>query len=55
MSQKVITRVELKKHNKKTDVWIAIKGNVYHVTAFSSEHPGGDILLVRLLQKIIHG
>merc|ERR1712188_163038 len=32
---------ELKKHNTKTDCWIAVKGKVVDVTSFLKDHPGG--------------
>merc|ERR1711959_728158 len=36
-----ISEEELKKHNKKTDCWVAIKGKVVDVTSFLKDHPGG--------------
>jgi len=36
---------EVAKHNKKTDAWIAIFGNVYDITKWISIHPGGDVIL----------
>lgn len=41
---RTISWAELARHNTETDAWIAIKGRVYDVTAFSKEHPGGDII-----------
>lgn len=32
---------ELKKHNSKSDCWIAIDGQVYDVSQFVASHPGG--------------
>ncbi|KAK5008575.1 Osmotic growth protein [Cryomyces antarcticus] len=32
---------EIKKHNKKEDLWIAVKGVVMDVTNWVDEHPGG--------------
>ncbi|CAF1259819.1 unnamed protein product [Adineta ricciae] len=37
----IITEEELSKHNKNDDTWIAINGNVYDVTRYLKEHPGG--------------
>jgi len=39
------TLEDVKKHNNKKDLWIAIHKKVYNVTTFLNEHPGGDILL----------
>eukprot|EP00899_Mesostigma_viride_P015979 jgi/Mesvir1/24382/Mv11051-RA.1 len=36
-----ITMEELKKHNKKDDAWMALKGHVYNITPYLDYHPGG--------------
>jgi cytochrome b involved in lipid metabolism len=37
---------ELKQHTTDKSCWIAIHGNVYDVTSFLEEHPGGyDIII----------
>ncbi|CAD7963746.1 unnamed protein product [Amoebophrya sp. A120] len=44
--QKWYTMEEVAPHNKETDAWVVIKGNVVNVTHFLKVHPGGkDILL----------
>jgi cytochrome b involved in lipid metabolism len=43
---KTYTLEELKKHKTTDDLWIAIQGRVYNITAFLEEHPGGDGVLV---------
>jgi len=45
MSQ-TITWEELAKHNKKGDYWVCIEGNVYNVSNYLAEHPGGDDPLI---------
>ncbi|KAJ3204771.1 Cytochrome b5 [Entophlyctis luteolus] len=43
-----VTAQELGKHASAADCWMAIHGKVYNVTAFLSEHPGGEEILVEL-------
>jgi len=40
-----ITLQEVAKHNKNGDLWLAIRGKVYNVSAFLGEHPGGEEVL----------
>ena len=46
---KALTRVvswdELAKHASPTDLWVAVDGLVYDVTAWRMQHPGGWRLL----------
>jgi cytochrome-b5 reductase len=37
---------EIKKHNTKADAWIVVRKNVYNVTKFLGEHPGGPDILI---------
>ncbi|XP_019784931.1 cytochrome b5 reductase 4 isoform X1 [Tursiops truncatus] len=37
-----VTEEELKKHNKKDDCWICIRGFVYNVSPYMEYHPGGE-------------
>ena len=37
----------LKQHNKRDDVWMALYGKVYNVTAYMPYHPGGEKELMR--------
>lgn len=39
---------EVAQHNHVEDLWIIIHGNVYNVTSFLSEHPGGEEVLLEL-------
>ncbi|KAJ2829235.1 hypothetical protein IWW50_000970 [Coemansia erecta] len=40
------TADEIKKHNKREDVWIVIHDKVYDVTKFLDEHPGGEEVIL---------
>ncbi|KAM5256899.1 cytochrome b5 reductase 4 [Ctenodactylus gundi] len=42
-----VTEEELKKHNKKDDCWICIRGYVYNVSPYMEYHPGGEDELMR--------
>ena len=39
------TLQEVEKHNKKDDLWTIYKNNVYDITNFVKNHPGGSIIL----------
>lgn len=39
--------MELARHNKIDDIWVAIRGKVYNVTAYVPFHPGGPDELMR--------
>lgn len=36
-----VSLAELRKHNKRSDAWMAIRGKVYNVTRYMDFHPGG--------------
>ncbi|CAG9857337.1 unnamed protein product [Phyllotreta striolata] len=40
------TLAEVKKHNDNKSTWIVIHNNIYDVTAFLNEHPGGEEVLL---------
>ncbi|EHB05530.1 Cytochrome b5 reductase 4 [Heterocephalus glaber] len=42
-----VTEEELRKHNKKDDCWICIRGYVYNVSPYMEYHPGGEDELMR--------
>ncbi|KAL3232484.1 Cytochrome b5 [Nakaseomyces bracarensis] len=41
----VYTYKQVSEHNKEGDCWIIIDGNVYDVSKFLDEHPGGDEII----------
>eukprot|EP01111_Echinosteliopsis_oligospora_P007133 TRINITY_DN2177_c0_g3_i1.p1 TRINITY_DN2177_c0_g3~~TRINITY_DN2177_c0_g3_i1.p1 ORF type:complete len:948 (+),score=270.77 TRINITY_DN2177_c0_g3_i1:99-2942(+) len=43
---KVYTMDEVKKHNKKDDVWFVYHGGVYDVSSYLRDHPGGGNSLI---------
>jgi len=48
---KIITSEEVSKHNEKSSTWIIIHGDVYDVTNFLEEHPGGEEVMLELAGK----
>ena len=49
--EKEFTMDEVKKHNKKDDLWIVVKGVVLDVTNWLDEHPGGPQALFSHMGK----
>ncbi|XP_041981100.1 cytochrome b5-like [Aricia agestis] len=45
---KVITSEEVIKHNSNDSVWMVIRNDVYDVTSFLEEHPGGEETLLEV-------
>ncbi len=43
MSERIVTKEEVKKHNSAADCWIIINDRVYDVTQFVPRHPGEGI------------
>ncbi|XP_073945750.1 cytochrome b5-like [Choristoneura fumiferana] len=43
---RIITTAEVKSHNHKDSVWMIIHNDVYDVTNFLDEHPGGEETLL---------
>ena len=48
---KIISPSELSAHNKPEDIWIKIDNDVYDMTSFIEEHPGGSKILKRVAGK----
>lgn len=47
----VYTMAEVARHNKESDLWTVIHGNVYDLTKFLMEHPGGQEVLMNVAGK----
>ncbi|XP_047028100.1 cytochrome b5-like [Helicoverpa zea] len=41
-SDRLITADEVKRHNTRKSVWMVIRNDVYDVTSYIEEHPGGE-------------
>lgn len=41
---KVFTTADVASHNKATDLYIVVDGDVYDLTKFQDDHPGMSIL-----------
>ncbi|KAI7901507.1 acyl-CoA dehydrogenase/oxidase [Cokeromyces recurvatus] len=48
---KTFTVEEVKLHNNAKDCWIIIEGNVFDVTHFLNEHPGGKKVILKMAGK----
>ncbi|KAF2213520.1 hypothetical protein CERZMDRAFT_38930 [Cercospora zeae-maydis SCOH1-5] len=40
-----LSPTEVAKHSQEGDLWVSIRGNVYDVSTFVEEHPGGEEVL----------
>ena len=40
-------------HNNENDAWIIINNDVYDITDFLDEHPGGKMILMSILVLVI--
>ena len=38
-----VTPKELRKHNRRTNCWLALNGTVYNVTPYLDYHPGKQV------------
>lgn len=43
----IISRAEVKRHNKEDDAWIIVNDCVYDITRFAMMHPGGEQVLLQ--------
>jgi len=48
---KYLTRKQVSEHNSNKDTWLLIHNNVYDLTAFLNEHPGGEEVLIEQAGK----
>ncbi|KAL2428924.1 L-lactate dehydrogenase (cytochrome) [Exophiala dermatitidis] len=46
-SSRKISVSEISQHNKDTDCWIVVDGNVWDITKFAPEHPGGPGIIYK--------
>ena len=44
----VLNKIEVAKHNNASDCWSIIDGNVYNLTSWISQHPGGQAAIKSL-------
>ncbi|KAI9032841.1 hypothetical protein CLU79DRAFT_728276 [Phycomyces nitens] len=47
MATNLYTLAEIKKHTKAKDCWVIYNNNVYDVSPFIADHPGGDDLILK--------
>ncbi len=40
-STNIVTSIDVQKHNSISDCWIVLNNNVYNVTSYIDQHPGG--------------
>lgn len=48
---KTFTQSDVASHNKSDSLWITVDGDVYDLTKFQDEHPGGKKILTRVAGK----
>ncbi|KEF61822.1 L-lactate dehydrogenase (cytochrome) [Exophiala aquamarina CBS 119918] len=51
MSQSQISVSEISLHNKDTDCWIVVDGQVWDITKFAPDHPGGPGIIYKFAGK----
>jgi len=45
------TKAQVQEHNNKSSVWVLIHNDIYDVTPFLNEHPGGEEVLIEQAGK----
>jgi len=48
---KTFSQSDVASHNKADNLWIIVDGDVYDLTKFKEEHPGGAKILTRVAGK----
>jgi L-lactate dehydrogenase (cytochrome) len=48
----MLTAAEVSKHNSRESCWVVITGQVYDVTGFLDDHPGGSSVILRSAGKV---
>jgi len=48
---KTFSQSDVAGHNKTDNLWIIVDGDVYDLTKFKEEHPGGAKILTRVAGK----
>lgn len=51
MSEKMIPFEEVAKHNNKDSCHVIVHGNIYDVTEFLPDHPGGSGIILKYAGK----
>jgi len=51
VGSRVLSNAEIKSHNKKSDCWSIVNGNVYNLTSFVQKHPGGAAVIANICGK----
>lgn len=51
VSAKKYTIAQVKKHNTATNCWTAVNGNVYNLTGWIKQHPGGASRIIGMCGK----
>jgi L-lactate dehydrogenase (cytochrome) len=49
----MLSVLEVEKHNSRKSCWVIISGEVYDVTDFIDEHPGGAGVVLRYAGKVM--
>ena len=50
---KLLSASEISKHNSNTDCWIVVDGQVWDITSFAPDHPGGPASQSRVSRRVL--
>jgi 4-hydroxysphinganine ceramide fatty acyl 2-hydroxylase len=48
---KIFAAADVARHNTTSSAWVSYRGNIYDITSFLSDHPGGDDILLPYIGK----